>query len=219
MRRAILIPVFIIVAVGLAVLWAGTMWLRSQAEQTEFTSERDILQIVIGNDVLEIPANYTRRASQREGETADRLDLIMLWPQGNGYEEANAKLFTDTSAHNRRILVTLSKREMAQDMTERLNSVYLELFEGEAREAGAGLLFQSLRAGSGYDGEVLVVSQNRDWVARCEAGQKRTPKTCIRDIHLGQSLSVRYRFSRALLGEWRRVDDLVTARVRDFLIE
>ncbi len=219
MRRAILIPVFGVLALGLVALWGATMWLRGQAQLSEFTEDRQMLHIVIGNDVLEIPAKYIARASQREGETSNRVDLTILWPNGDGFSTANASRFTDIAAFNHRIRIALSKREMAQDMTMRLDSVYRELFDGEARDAGAGLLFQKLRAGTGYDGEILAVSQNHQWVARCETGQKQTPKTCLRDIHVGQSLVVRYRFSRALLGDWEQVESLVAEKIREFLIE
>ncbi|MGI9354980.1 MAG: hypothetical protein ACR2PF_07455 [Rhizobiaceae bacterium] len=217
MRRAILIPVLLIGLTGLTVLWVGTMWLRAQMQTSDFTADRGILQIVIGNDVLDIPSNFTRKASQRDGETADRLDLVLLWPDGSGYSEERAPLFRGKAGRSRRILITLSKREMAQDMSERLKSVYRELFDGPAQDTGAGLQLQQLREGSGYDGEVLAVSRDGNWVARCETDPDNKSATCMRDIHLGQSLTVRYRFARELLDNWREIEALVTGRITGFL--
>lgn len=217
MRRAILIPVLLIGLTGLVILWIGTMWLREQTQTRDFISDRSLLQIVIGNDVLDIPANFTRKASQREGETADRLDLVMLWPDGSGYSEERAPLFREEAGRTRRVLITLSKREMAQDMSERLNTVYRELFHGPAQDAGAGLQLQKLREGSGYDGEVLAVSSDGTWVARCETDPDNKSATCMRDVHLGRSLTVRYRFARELLDNWREIEALVTGRIAGFL--
>jgi len=217
MRRTILIPLTLLALTGFLVFWSGTAWLRMQSKSPDLTADTTMLQIVIGNDVLEIPANYTRIESQRNGETAERLDLLMLWPDGSGYDEERAALFKDERSKSNRIFITLTKREMNSDMTGRLDTVYRELFDGPASEVGTDLQLQKLKEGSGYAGEVLVTSTDRSWVARCETGAKDAFPTCLRDVHLGQSLTVRYRFSRKLLDNWRGIEALVTGRIQSFL--
>lgn len=217
MRRAVLIPLALLALIGFLVFWAGTAWLRMQSRTPDFTTDTTKLQIVIGNDVLDIPANYARIESQRKGETAERLDLMMLWPDGSGYGEERAALFRDEKSKSSRIFITLTKREMNTDMTGRLDTVYRELFDGLPRDVGTTLQLQKLKEGSGYAGEVLVISKDRSWVARCETGVKDAFPTCLRDVHLGQSLTIRYRFARELLDNWRGIEALVVGRIEGFL--
>ncbi|MDD9910602.1 MAG: hypothetical protein OXR62_13050 [Ahrensia sp.] len=213
----IAIPLLVLLALTAAAIWGATAWLEGQANKSGFTKEQALRRIVVGNDILEIPANYIRRPEQRDAVTAETLDLAMLWPAGTGYSADNADRFLEDSATSDLIFMTVARREMELDMTQRLDSVYQALFVGEPHEAGSDLLIRQIQRGSGYDDEVIVVSQDKSWVARCQIELPGKAATCLRDIHAGQTLVVRYRFANHLLSNWRDIEALVRARLTTFL--
>ena len=208
-------------AVGLAifVFLAGTFWLKYQIYHTDFTVDTKLKQIILSNDVLNIPANLIRFERQRNSDTLDRIDLAILWPDGSGYSQKLSTDFQNTGLTTNVIFLSLVKRKLSLDMSGRLGSVYSKLFAGEKTAGPAGLYFQPLKQGSGYDGEQLAIykDENLTWVARCQDSSAPTRPTCMRDIFLGESLSLQYRFPRHLLKHWLKIENLVLKKIGEML--
>ncbi len=189
--------------------------MKSQASKTGFTDSTENLQLIIGNDALNIPANHIRYAHQRKGTTPKQVDLVLLWPSGAGFTNELSTRFQDTSETANVIYITLIKRNVRLDMNGRLEPVYSKLFTGTPSKGSNGLYFQPLQKGVGYDGEQLVISNvnNNLWVARCQLKSSPTRPTCMRDIFIGNSLSLQYRFPLHLLEQWQAVEQLVHQKI------
>src|SRR5262245_13439881 len=52
------------------------------------TEDTTVHEIVIGNNVLEVPANAIRFERARHDGVAERLDLYLRWPDMSGYSAA-----------------------------------------------------------------------------------------------------------------------------------
>src|SRR5690606_8383858 len=90
-----------------------------------------------------------------------------------------------------------------------------------------GIVLYAFDENSGYLNEVLAVaprqdsdaSGNRPFVARCLAGESAESSLapCERDIHVGDDLSLTYRFPQHLLGNWRELDAAIRAKAASML--
>ena len=213
------IPIVIIIA-GFCVLisvivWAALFWLKQQIIQTGFTTESTAYQYSIGRDKLNIPANMMRFERQRINANPEQIDLAVLWPSGSGYSLDKKAEFEKTDISRKVLFLTLEKRGMTFDMSDRLIPIYTTLFSGPPKQTEYGLVFQGLKSGSGYDGEILAVSQTplpgrkEFWVARCQRANSTVDPVCLRDIFVGNNLSLRYRFPLQLLQNWREIEQLI----------
>ena len=197
------------------------VWLIGQElAQAGHSADETPRQIVVGNDVLNIPANMIRFRSQRNAAQAQRIDLYALWPSLEGYSEANATAFTGTAINESLIFVTIEPRSMTQDMSGRMTPIYEKFFTGPPSEAGHGLLKRPLSTAGGFAAEELwyEAASPYPYAARCiraEAGGA-TPY-CLRDLHMGRDITVTYRFHSALIGEWMAIERAVRNRVNRML--
>ncbi|MEP1206058.1 MAG: hypothetical protein ABJM29_05410 [Rhizobiaceae bacterium] len=199
----------------LGVLTAGgVFWIKNRLTKHEFTADSTVKQFIIGNDVLDVPLNMTRFASQRDQAVLTQADLFMYWVDGSGFREANRRVFLTPEGTKDLIFLTLSDRRMDFDMNDRLEPIYSKLLSGAKQAGPADLVLHEFRTGSGYDGEELVVSASGQplWVARCQMAETMESPICLRDIFAGTGLSLRYRFSRSLLPYWREIEQLVIAK-------
>jgi len=182
----------------------------TNAKKTGSTSDLSIKQIIVGNDVLNIPANVFRFEKQRQATTSKRLDLFYYWPGFQGYSVATHNLFygADSSTENL-IFSTIENRTMQFDMSARLQPVYSKLLEGEQKTSVGGLIYQRLRPEAGYSGEELHYQAEiqQPYVVRCQRIENGgITASCMRDIHIGKGLAASYRFSRKLLPHWRAIE-------------
>ena len=194
--------------VAIAAFILLNLWLRHQMNRTEFTSSTAQLEFTMGTDVLRIPANHVRFEHQRNKTSLDQLDLVFLYSQMSGYSNTHKASFNATGNESRLIHLSLRKRELSYDMTNRLSSVYRQLFEGAPTAGPAGLILQPLRPGSGYDEEVLAIGEygSQKWVARCQTPQSNVRPTCIRDVFVGRNISALISFPLHMLAEWKAIE-------------
>ncbi|MBP1849965.1 hypothetical protein [Rhizobium halophytocola] len=185
------------------------------------TDSTEVLTIVVGQDALRLPANTLRFASQRHSGLTERVDLAFLWPEMSGYRREYRDRFDDVSRSDGLIFLQLSQSTMSRDMSGRLDAIYDHLFEGSPKPFSHGLVEHRLRPGTGFDGEIVLTAARPgepDYVVRClmpAAGQPTSSGDCQRDVHVGQDLTVLYRFSAKLLPDWAKLDSSVVGYVSD----
>ncbi|MBB2970891.1 hypothetical protein [Mesorhizobium sp. RMAD-H1] len=179
------------------------------------TDDVTVREIVIGNNVLTIPANMIRFPAQRRDGVANRVDLYLKWPEMAGYSAQARSEFNFTAARRQLLFLSIEPRTMSRDMAGRYLPIYSALIELPGTPGPAGLTLYSFRQTSGYINEELAVSSTGgdtpDFVARCleENVAKEMAGACERDIQFGDGLQLLYRFPRHLLGEWRALDEAV----------
>ncbi|CAN7446580.1 hypothetical protein LJR231_002961 [Phyllobacterium sp. LjRoot231] len=172
-------------------------------------------EIVVGNNVLELPANMIRFDKQRRNGVAERVDLYLHWPDMLGYQSAFLSDFNGSGPEKRLLFLTFEPRAMSEDMSGRYGPIYSTLTEGPGSNGPAGLTIQKFRADSGFVNEELMVSPEQaghvPFVARCldEETSKANLASCQRDIFLGEDLQLTYRFPREILEDWQKLDQQI----------
>ncbi len=215
--RTALIASLITLVLGLGVL-AAFWWLSAGLSHTDYSSDSEPHQIVVGNDVLNIPGNMIRSPEQRQSPMSNRVDLAVTWPQMEGFSDVNAERFQSVEGLETLIFITLSKRALRDDTDARFKSVYRPLLIDETMQLPGNLMARSMRKGTGYDGEEIVYDNalHPRWVARCTKPDGTARALCMRDINLGRTLSVQYRFDRKLLNQWQALELAVIELVQTF---
>ncbi|MGE8103964.1 hypothetical protein ACQKP1_09795 [Allorhizobium sp. NPDC080224] len=210
--------ILILAAASIAISWFGRAYgarlsLAGHSESTE------IVDITIGRDRLAFPANTIRFEHQRRSGVAERVDLYLLWPEMTGYSSVERRRFDDLPLSQSLVFLQISQSTMSKDMSGRVEPIYTSLLEPEIAEGPAGLQSQVFRVGTGYEGESLLTATAPDgttYAIRCLlplAADKATSSDCQRDIHVGEDLTVLYRFSSRMLDDWQAIDEAVRAYV------
>jgi len=202
-------------AIALTISLAGRMAGRSIA-MAGHTDDRSIAEVVIGNNVIAAPKNAIRFDEQRRNGVASRLDLYLRWPDLSGYSDAARDDFNHASGKPNILFLTFSERMTSRDMSGRYEPIYSRLTEPAGGEAGpAGLIPRRFTAQAGYSNEMLYVGERQGaepFVARCLiADGEVSLAPCERDVQVGDGLSLAYRFPRALLAEWKKLDAAMAA--------
>lgn len=204
-------------AIFVAGAWAGrTISLAGHTDDTR------LHEIVIGNNVLSVPANAIRFESARRDGVASRLDLYLRWPQMDGYSEEARDAFNHADGRRDILFLSFEEQMMSRDMSGRLEPIYRTLIEGPGRAGPAGLTVHTLSAESGFVDEVLIVGDDhtkQPFVARCVSGEaaRQSLAPCERDIHVGDGLSLVYRMPAELAPSWREVEQEVRKAAARFL--
>jgi hypothetical protein len=200
----------------------GGKWLGRSIALAGHTDDTTLREIVIGNNVIAAPANTIRFDRQRRDGLAQRLDLYLRWPELDGYSNAARDDFNRSKDGARRILfLSFEERIMSRDMSGRLEPIYASMLVLPGTEGPEGTKLYTFNEKSGYLNEVLAVAARRGevFVARCLVGESAAESLapCERDIHLGDNLSLSYRFPRELLGDWQKLDTAIRAKAASML--
>jgi hypothetical protein len=224
--RLLLTSVVIIGLLALASL-AITIYGKLYGAQLALAGNSDSLdkyEIAIGRDVVRLPANTIRFEQQRRNGAAERVDLQLHWPSMEGYSHARRRAFDDPGQAQPLIFLQISQSTMSRDMSGRVEPIYRHLLTGPEESIAAGLQLHHFKAGTGFEGEVLLTGETSDgspYAVRClipSDDKLASSSDCQRDIHVGEDLSVLYRFSSHLLPDWQQIDtavrDYVSKRAR-----
>lgn len=214
---------FVLLAVISAAISMTGKWAGRSIALAGHTDERTIHEIVIGNNVLAVPANMIRFEGARHDGVAARLDLYLHWPDMDGYNDAARDAFNHVDGSREILFLSFEPQMMSRDMSGRFEPIYRSLIEGDGRAGPAGLTVYPFKAEAGYVDEVLVVGKTENagapFVARCLSAQqaRQSLAPCERDIHIGEGLSLTYRMPAGLAASWREVDAAVRRTAIGFL--
>jgi len=195
----------------------GGKWLGRSIALAGHTDDPTVREIVIGNNVIAAPANTIRFDRQRHDGVATRLDLYLRWPQLDGYTNAARDDFNNANGTRTILFLSFEERIMSRDMSGRLEPIYAPMLVRPGQPRPGGITLYAFDEKSGYLNEVLAVAGENTgapFVARCLAGDSAAESLapCERDIHLGDNLSLSYRFPRELLGDWEKLDKAIRAK-------
>ena len=93
------------------------------------------------------------RLAHAAAERSSGSNLLLRWPGLDGFTDANADAFRDSSSLAPLIYVTIAPRDTPLDMDDRLSSVYARYFAGDPFAGPSGLTGRNMTADSGYGGE------------------------------------------------------------------
>ena len=206
--------VAVMCVVTLAIAITGRM-VGQSISQAGNTTDTTLHEIVIGNDVLRLPANVIRFESQRVSGVQSAVDTYFAWPGMTGYSDDTRAVFNQTRSADGLIFARIAQATMSRDMSGRFTPIYKRLTDGAPVAGPSGLDSFRLRSGAGYANELMYVERaasGEPYAIRClveEAGSEpdfNTRTGCQRDIAIGRDLSVTYRFSIDLLTHWREIE-------------
>lgn len=171
-------------------------------------------EIVIGNNVITVPANMIRFERARRDGVAARLDLYLRYPQMNGYSETARDDFNRTGTGKNIVFLAFEEQVMSRDMSGRFAPIYSALIAQPGRPGPGGTTVFDFAESSGYLNETLVIAERAvgaPFVARClkESVAEQALAPCERDILVGERLSLTYRFPRQMLADWQELDAAV----------
>ncbi len=212
-RLIVIISLILALLMGTVKLVAGYAGAEfARAGHTISTVEH---KIIINSDVVTVPANMIRYPSQRRMTAAKKLDLYFHWPTMEGYSEDMEPMFNDLSISRNIIFVTLIPRFSSLDMTARVDPIYEKFIIGTPIDLGNGLVSQRLDPENGFINEYLIVEKNSPapFAARCVKPDKGSGAAyCIRDIHIGNGLSLTYRFHSDIISQWFELDQNIVGK-------
>lgn len=205
--------IFVLAALTVAVSLAGR-WMGQRIAMGGHSVSTSLSTILINGERLRVPANAIRFDNQRTGGTKERLDLYLLWPQMEGYSTGNRRHFNDADNAEKMVFITIKPASMPIDMSQRLQPVYRRLIEPDGIRLENGLTQYSFSSDTRYVGELLYVGERPGqdpFVVRCleETAFPKGSRNCMRDLNLGDNLSVDYRFSAKLLPQWKALDTAI----------
>ena len=189
----------------------GGKWFGRSIAMAGYTDDATIHEVVMGNNVIAVPANVIRFDQARRDGIASRLDLYLRYPEMDGYSEAARDDFNHTGANKNIVFLSFEQQMMSRDMSGRFAPIYSALITQPGIAGPGGTTVYGFNEKSGYLNEVLVVGKRpgKDpFVARCLSGPTADESLapCERDIQVGDELSLSYRFPREFLGDWQALD-------------
>jgi hypothetical protein len=214
--------IFVAVALASALIAAAGRWLGPAISLGGYSDDPTPREIVIGNNVLSVPANAIRFEEARHDGVAPRLDLYLRWPDLTGYSSSARDDFNNKDDRRDILFLSFEPQAMSRDMGGRFDPIYRSLVVEPGSAGENGLTLYDFRPDTGYLNEMLAVAsrpKGEPFVARCLVGApaRDSLAPCQRDVLIGDELSLNYRFPRELLGDWRSLDAAVTAKARSFI--
>lgn len=193
----------------------GGKWFGRSIAMAGYTDDTTLRHVVIGNTLIDVPANFIRFEQARRDGFANRLDLYLRYPQMDGYSDASRDDFNHAGAKNI-VFLSFEQQIMSRDMSGRFGPIYSALIARPGAPGPGGTVLYDFNEKSGYLNEVLAVADRpgKDpFVARCLSGAsaEESLAPCERDILVGDGLSLTYRFPKEFLGDWQRLDAAVAA--------
>ncbi|MDQ2634920.1 MAG: hypothetical protein M3Y78_14435 [Pseudomonadota bacterium] len=200
----------------------GGKWFGRSIALAGHTEDTTLREIVIGNNVISAPANAIRFNRQRRDGVAVRLDLYLRWPELDGYSNVARSDFNHAGPAGRIIFLSFEERTMSRDMSGRLEPIYASMLVRPGEPGLGDTMLYRFEEKSGYLNEALAVAADPDggaFVARCLVGEsaQESLAPCERDIHVGDNLSLSYRFPRDLLSNWAQLEEAIRAKAGSML--
>jgi hypothetical protein len=214
--------VFGVLALLSVLISIGGKWLGESIVMAGHTDDTTVHHIVIGNNVVSVPANTIRFERDRRDGIASRLDLYLHWPDMHGYSAVLSNDFNNVGGTRRIIFLSIEERMMSRDMSGRFEPIYRSLIVPRGRTGPSGIVFYDFNEKSGYINEELALAiraGEEPFVARCLTGPsaEESLAPCERDIHVGDDLSLTYRFSFELLKDWKALDRAIVGQARKLI--
>ncbi|TJW15049.1 MAG: hypothetical protein E5W82_10070 [Mesorhizobium sp.] len=213
---------FAVLALLSVAISLGGKWFGRSIAMAGYTDDTTIHEVVLGNNVIAVPANVIRFEQARRDGIASRLDLYLRYPEMDGYSEAARDDFNHTRASKDIIFLSFEQQMMSRDMSGRFAPIYSALIVQPGVPGSGGTTLYGFSEKSGYLNEVLAVANRPGqdpFVARCLSGPSADDSLapCERDVHVGDSLSLTYRFPREFLGDWQALDAAIATEAARIL--
>jgi hypothetical protein len=168
-----------------------------------------------------IPANYILYKSARKGGPCKQVQMIAFLPDLRGYSASEAQTLASNAPDSEAVHLQLRQDDNNVSEKDRLERVYLpQVLKHEGTPGPFGLRQYVFRPETGYRNDDLFVGQTDagPMALRCTRPSPIAPEpNCLREMLLGPGVSLSYRFKRAHLGEWQKIDTDVRKLLATFI--
>lgn len=188
-----------------------------------WTADTRPVSVSIADRPFSIPANLIADGRQRSGGAQGRIDLVVRWPSLAGYDASHAALFDDGARGLIRIWLEEGRAAGAGSADPAGADAALR---PEIYPVAGGLFARAFAANSDYASEEIVYEASAlrtrtsapPFAARCQKWNAQEA-TCLRRVPLAPGLTMTYRFPRARLADWGRLEHAVTGLVTGFMAQ
>lgn len=218
--------VFAVILVGLCglfvwwILDGRDIGIGSLFGSTDAPTESDrMVTLQLGGQQFYVPANYLRSRDIRSGGAVEQIDLYAIWPSMQGFNPDDADSFRDKSESSPIIYITLTAPAQFWRPAERFYQVYPYYFAGPETVGPYGLMSRRMDDGSGLGDHDVFYFQDTDdfYLFHCLRDKSDLiPSDCVADKVIEPRILARYRFRRAMLADWRQIEQDVETLLEGF---
>ncbi|ADM09839.1 hypothetical protein PB2503_08929 [Parvularcula bermudensis HTCC2503] len=189
----------------------------------------DTITATVGGIDFEVPANYTLYPKDRRNGDREVLALFASWPRFDGFTPSRRRDFIENATDSRRIDIEIALAPLPFSEADRLEIQYKpHLADQEGQPFDYGLTHYRFKsageitgAPSGYTDKELFLGEASDGqmaVLFCylEDPSGVIPSECYRTYDLSRTVSVKYKFKKEYLSEWRDIDAGIRNLIADF---
>lgn len=164
------------------------------------------LPITVGGLSLNVPPASIRVALQRRTGAQDRIDLAFLWPSLAPPDPAAKPTAADALNVTDRIFVTIAIGDGTPPPLQRFKTIYPRYTADAPSAGGDGLLAQSFRNDTPYQGEDLLYESGapEHFLVRCTRKSGAAPGMCLHEQRIANA-DITVRFPRDWLADWRTI--------------
>jgi hypothetical protein len=191
-------------------------------EEVSYTTRNDAVDLKVHGHQFQIPANYLKYRSDRQGGERKDIKLAALLPDMQGYSGWEDTSFKSNAADSPVVEMLIHDDPVKLSEAEWLNRIYMPYVEDPNGTDGQfGLKQYEFRADSGYRTQDLFVGQTEHgpMVLQCERfSQQVTNPSCHREMPIAHGVALNYRFKRSYLARWHEIADGVSKLIASFTL-
>ncbi len=181
------------------------------------------ISLSIGGLNFSVPENFTQFPRARRGGERSSVALYAMMPELTPYTLENKEIFEGNLPDSPLIHFQIETYVSPLTEAQRIERIYLNSVVDTSGEAGpAGLTRFAFSEDTGYREDDLFLGrdENHQLVAFiCMQALPGIPSpSCRRDTQLSDTISLKYRFKRVHLNNWRTIDADVHNLARSFLV-
>lgn len=189
-------------------------------EQVSFTSRTDTVALKVHGHRFQIPANYLKYRSDRQGGTKKEIKLIAILPDMEGYSSWEDSVFRSNASDSPVVELLIHDDPVKLSESAWLQRIYMPyVVDPQGSPGPFGLTQYTFREDSGYRDEDLFVGQSEHGpvVIQCVRFSQQVPSpSCHREMPIAYGVALGYRFKRAHLVQWREIAESTQRLVKSF---
>jgi len=189
-------------------------------EQVRFTPQTDIVKLKVHGHHFNIPANYLKYGSDREGGERKQIKLIAVLPDMAGYATWEDSAFRSNAPDAPAVELLIHDDPLKLTEVAWLNRIYMPYIADRRGVKGSfGLTRFDFRKDSGYRDEELFVgeSNHRLIVLQCLRASAQVPSpSCHTDLPIAHGVALSLRFKRAHLSQWQEIAESADRLIKSF---
>lgn len=193
-----------------------------QGNIPQASSNTALIPLVVGSTLFFIPENYTQFPRARRGGERNNVALYAHMPKMSPYVMPMKEVFEGNAPDSPIIHFQIESYRQPLDEEDRFERIYMhEVMDTNGEPGPAGLTMFHFADESGYRNEDLMLgrdAKDRIVILRCTRLIQGIPSpNCRRDMQFSETVGLSYRFKRAHIAHWRRIDEDIQELTTSFI--